>query len=596
MRLFARFHAWWVPSIRWKMVATFIAISVVPMLVATYVATQVVSAAFRSDVEAWLFQTSRFFLANIFDEENETAHIADTLVKDGRLDPIFSGQSKKLLEDAQQLIEVLGYDVLIIFDVNDKIIFSSKPLDEITGVPFTNGKSIFLYKARATSTLLAAGTRQIDYRGKRFRVLLGTMIDKSFITNMNAIASLVIRLNYRVDGKFVQVYSSKDEAEQPISSKIEEAILNKRYDGSYLSADENDERQSIGIYVPLTTAGEVVGVIFCGLQSDTGLNVFLKRQDLFLGIFASGMLLSIAGGLILARLVTNPVVRLAQGVNAIAKGDFDQRIPVQRHDELGQLAIAFNSMARQLQGLRKLEAKMRRSERMATLGEVAAGLAHEVRNPLGIIKTSAELLERSPNRTDVEARRLGYVVDEVRRIDQLIRDFLSFAKPPQKLISIGARQLIDHVLGICQSEIERCGAVVSVDDETDHAWLKVDVDQMVQACLNIILNAVQAMEQAPSPRRLTLEIRLSVQDDEVHLLFADNGPGVPTQLLPRIFDPFVTGKSSGTGLGLAQVFAVAEGHGGWIEARNAEAGGAEFELVLPRLEMETVDVAHDLGR
>src|SRR5207302_891913 len=111
-------------------------------------------------------------------------------------------------------------------------------------------------------------------------------------------------------------------------------------------------------------------------------------------------------------------------------------------------------------------------------------LAHEIRNPLGIIKTSAELIGLSPNLTPVEARRLGYVVDEVRRIDQLIRDFLVFAKPPQQTVELAPAELIDRVLNICQSEIERQGVLVNIEDESGGVKAHLDFEQMIQACLN----------------------------------------------------------------------------------------------------------------
>jgi signal transduction histidine kinase len=126
---------------------------------------------------------------------------------------------------------------------------------------------------------------------------------------------------------------------------------------------------------------------------------------------------------------------------------------------------------------------------------------------------------------------------------------------------------------------------------------------MIQACLNLVLNALQAMEDALEPaesmrvaERPRLDVRITAEDEEVHFVFADTGPGIPPHLIDRIFDPFVTSKVAGTGLGLARVFAVAEGHGGWIEARNAPGRGAVFELVLPRSRPRGSDVSDDPRR
>ncbi|MGJ4860178.1 ATP-binding protein [Labrys sp. La1] len=595
-------YKWWSRSIRWKLVGVFVIISVIPMLIATKFATQVVSTTFEDNVEAWLFQTSHFFVANILDQRRETASIADVLAENGSLTALVTGQSHEMPPAVSHMINALGYDLLLISDNEGKVVFSSKPATNITSVPFGEGQKLYLDVIDGTPTLMAAGSSTFDYQGQRYHVLIGTLVDQSFVANMGALSSLTVRLYYKVNGQFTQVYASNGQAPIALPAATLAEVAGNGVD-EYTSADIASEDISIGIYAPIRDGNALIGVLFCGLSSESGIADWVTSKNLFIAIFAFGMLLSLGAGLIMSRLLTSPVIRLAEGVNAIAKGDFTQRVPTRRHDELGQLSIAFNSMAQQLEGLRKMEAKLRRRERMTTLGEVAAGLAHEVRNPLGIIKTSAELLQNSANLTEVETRRLGYVIDEVRRIDQLIRDFLAFARPPQRMTDLAPVDLVDRVLGSCQSEIEQQQVLVNVEDESGGARIHVDRDQMIQACLNLVLNALQAMEGTPELAtapglavRPRLDIRITTEGDEVHFIFADNGPGIPSTLIDRIFDPFVTTKDSGTGLGLARVFAVAEGHGGWIEARNATHGGAIFELVIPASQRRAGDVPNDPAR
>lgn len=592
-------YKWWSRSIRWKLVGVFVIISVIPMLIATKFATQVVSTTFEDNVEAWLFQTSHFFVANILDQRRETASIADVLAENGSLTALVTGQSREMPPAVSHMINALGYDLLLISDNEGKVVFSSKPATNITSVPFGEGQKLYLDVIDGTPTLMAAGSSTFDYQGQRYHVLIGTLVDQSFVANMGALSSLTVRLYYKVNGQFTQVYASNGQAPVALPAATLAEVAGNGVD-EYTSADIASEDTSIGIYAPIRDGNTLIGVLFCGLSSESGIADWVTSKNLFIAIFAFGMLLSLGAGLIMSRLLTSPVIRLAEGVNAIAKGDFTQRVPTRRHDELGQLSVAFNSMAQQLEGLRKMEAKLRRRERMTTLGEVAAGLAHEVRNPLGIIKTSAELLQNSANLTEVETRRLGYVIDEVRRIDQLIRDFLAFARPPQRMTDLAPVDLVDRVLGSCQSEIEHQQVFVNVEDESGGARIHVDRDQMIQACLNLVLNALQAMEGTPELAaapglavRPRLDIRITTEGDEVHFIFVDNGPGIPPTLIDRIFDPFVTTKDSGTGLGLARVFAVAEGHGGWIEARNATHGGAIFELVIPASQRRAGDVPND---
>lgn len=600
--MFGVLYKWWSRSIRWKLVGVFVVISVIPMLIATKFATQVVSTTFEDNVEAWLFQTSHFFVANILDQRRETASIADVLAENGSLTALVTGQAREMPPAVSHMINALGYDLLLISDNEGKIVFSSKPATNITSVPFGQGQKLYLDVIDGTPTLMAAGSSTFDYQGQRYHVLIGTLVDQNFVANMGALSSLTVRLYYKVNGQFTQVYASNGQAPVALPATTLAEVTGNAAD-EYTSADIDGEDTSIGIYAPIRDGDTLIGVLFCGLSSDSGIADWVTSKNLFIAIFAFGMLLSLAAGLIMSRLLTSPVIRLAEGVNAIAKGDFTQRVPTRRHDELGQLSIAFNSMAQQLEGLRKMEAKLRRRERMTTLGEVAAGLAHEVRNPLGIIKTSAELLQNGANLTEVETRRLGYVIDEVRRIDQLIRDFLAFARPAQRMTDLAPIELIDRVLGSCQSEIEHQRVLVAVEDDSAGARIQVDRDQMIQACLNLVLNALQAMETVHEPAaaaepasRPRLDIRIAAETDEVHFIFADNGPGIPANLIDRIFDPFVTTKDSGTGLGLARVFAVAEGHGGWVEARNAAHGGAIFELVIPISQRRAGDVPNDPAR
>jgi signal transduction histidine kinase len=587
-----RIAAWWNRSIRWKLVGVFMTLNVIPMLIATNMATQVISDAFQDDVKAWLYQTSRFFVTDVLDERQETARVADALIGQSSFAPILDGASQNLPTNVTKIIDALGYDLLMICDDTGRVIFSSKTFESLIEVPFGDNQSVYLYRADGRSLLMAAGTRVLEFQNRIYRILLGTWIDQSFISNISSIESLEIRLSYKVDGKFVQVYSSHQTSENavPIPPHIITALEFMGLGQHYLTADAADDNSFIGIYVPLSSNGQLVGIVFCGLSTGAGMAYWLTSTNLFIGIFVVGMGLSVTAGLILSRLLTQPVIRLAEGVNAIAKGDFSQRVPVRQHDEIGQLAFAFNLMARQLEDLRKMESKLRRRERLTMLGKVAAGLAHEIRNPLGIIKTSAELLQQNPKLNEVESRRLGYVIDEVRRIDKLIRNFLAFARPPQRMEDVHPGELIERVLGFCHAEIAKSRVEVVVINDAPEALVRIDPDQLTQACLNLLLNALESMDatcqlaEKKTAQGKKLTIHIALKDDGLHLQFSDTGCGIPAELIDRIFDPFVTTKATGTGLGLAEVFAVAESHGGWIDVRNETDGGASFDLVLSPLE------------
>ncbi len=152
----------------------------------------------------------------------------------------------------------------------------------------------------------------------------------------------------------------------------------------------------------------------------------------------------------------------------------------------------------------------------------------------------------------------------MRRIDRLIRDFLVFARPAQRTSTLAASALVERALTFCREEIERRGVALSIEDASCGALVTVDLDQMAQAFLNLVLNALAAMDEsaagegASGPKRLRIEIGPAIGAN-LPIRLADTGPGIPPELLERVFDPFVTTKAQGTGLGLATVFAIVEG-------------------------------------
>ena len=334
-------------------------------------------------------------------------------------------------------------------------------------------------------------------------------------------------------------------------------------------------------YAPLkTSTGDLIGVLSIGVSKDEDIFEQIPQWRLFSGIFVAGTLLAILAGLVMSGFLVKPLREITRGVRAIGRGDFRQSVPETGGAELEELAGTINAMASDLERLRAMEGQLRHREKLTALGEAAALIAHEIRNPLGIIKTSTDLVRRRASLKAEEERMLDYIADEVRRIDDLVRSFLDFARiAPPHCRPMDLRELALRLVEGMRPEAERLKIALNFSCDDDGPFtLSGDADQIHQAVLNLIVNAFDAL-----PDGGTIAVSLNRQNGALVLSVSDNGPGLPPDLIERAFDPFVTGKARGSGLGLAKVASVMEGHGGQARYRAVVPQGACFELSFPEL-------------
>lgn len=230
--------------------------------------------------------------------------------------------------------------------------------------------------------------------------------------------------------------------------------------------------------------------------------------------------------------------------------------------------------------LEHAQAEARRSERLAALGQLSAGLAHEIRNPLGVIKGSAEMLTQKLQTSDELARELaGYISTEVNRLSALVTEFLDFARPLHaEPLPANLTVLLDRVLQIVAGRFASKPVRVERHYASGLPLVPLDESLCEQAFLNLVQNAYEAMEDHGGTLRV--EVQPATQNDRkgVELRLADTGPGVPEELREEIFNPFVTTKKTGVGLGLSIVSKIVDGHHGSIHVENAPGGGAVFTL------------------
>ena len=304
--------------------------------------------------------------------------------------------------------------------------------------------------------------------------------------------------------------------------------------------------------------------------------------------------------LVFAR-ITRSLRRMVAAAEALGRDESGLQLPVPADQELAELAVAFNQMSCRLKGRRdenvrlidslerRVEEKTRevlRADRLATLGGIAAGFAHELGNALNVIRgyTAVALRELSgehPNRPDLEA-----VKRETQRAAALLERFLVFARSrptnvhPQALEPV-VREAVE-VVGPAAAEAR---VEASVEVEPGLPTVNLDAELLRQAFLNLCVNAVQAMQ----PGGGRLDVRLRRDGEDVAVEFHDSGPGIDAETLEHVFDPFYTTKANGTGLGLAIVRQAAETHGGTVSAESRPGSGAIFRIILPRARAEEAE-------
>jgi len=288
--------------------------------------------------------------------------------------------------------------------------------------------------------------------------------------------------------------------------------------------------------------------------------------------------LAVAGAAFLFTLRTlRPLSVLRAHARQLGGGDYAQRTGVTSNDEIGDLAREFDAMAEAIQ---EREHRLIRSERLATVGRMAAHIAHEVRNPLASIGLNAELLGDEIADKGEEARRLvTSIIGEVDRLTEITETYLRFARLPRpKLERENVGAIIASVVEMSRGELAQAGVTVNVDVAPGLSDVGADEAQLRQALINLIRNAREAMSAA-AVRRLDITVREGA--GRITIAIHDSGPGIGTGDMGKIFDPFFSTKERGTGLGLALVQQIVVDHGGQIEVASPPGAGTTFTLTLP---------------
>jgi len=234
---------------------------------------------------------------------------------------------------------------------------------------------------------------------------------------------------------------------------------------------------------------------------------------------------------------------------------------------------------------------MVRTSKLAFLGEMAAGMAHEIRTPLGIIRNAAQLLERRMDAAgDSEAGEWAvFIREESDRLARVVTELLDFVKPvPPMKSEVELDALARRAAGLLAAEAANRGVTIEVTEAASPVVVPCDADQIHQVCLNLLMNALQA-----SPRGSSVRVSVESRGNTAALLVRDRGNGIPAAIVDRLFEPFTSQRDGGIGLGLAIVRRIVRAHGGEVTARNRTGGGAKFVVTLPIGGQEPAKESHE---
>jgi signal transduction histidine kinase len=345
---------------------------------------------------------------------------------------------------------------------------------------------------------------------------------------------------------------------------------------------------------------KILGLLNVALPMEmTHRSIAFNRNLLIASTAITLLLMAAVINFLLTRLVKKPVALLVETMSRVEKGNLNVEVNLGTRDELGHLARSFTSMVQKLSLAQKelerqQQQQMLQVKHLASLGELSASVAHEVKNPLAGIKLAIQVLAREPRVMDGQRETIQEIVRSIDRLDKTITDLLSYSRiSPPVLSTANLHEVIEAALISIKEEAQITQVQVEKSFDLTLPLLPLDPRQMEGVFLNLFLNALQAMPQGGT---LTVQTKwrqsgyrhqegcpysLDLEDGWVEVTVTDTGGGIPPEILGEVFRPFFTTKAKGTGLGLSLVQRVVEQHRGQVFAQSRAGVGTTFYLLLP---------------
>lgn len=339
----------------------------------------------------------------------------------------------------------------------------------------------------------------------------------------------------------------------------------------------------VPIFIPGSTGRW--GSIKIGLSLEETRKEMQQTRLMLLLIGIGGLLIGILGAILLAQRITGPLKKLVDATVKISKGHFSQRINITSQDEIGNLARSFNKMSRQLlQARKKMEAankKLIQAEKLASIGRISAGIAHEIRNPLTSVKLNIQKLMQSDNLDDIEKEHLNLSQEGIKHMEKSIKDLLDFTRASElELARFSIEQILDASVKTVADSLALKKVTLKKNYRADLPQVLVDGDKLRQVFLNILRNAYEAVDEG-GEISISLSLLKERSGQKIRVEISDNGCGIPERNRELIFELFYTTKTTGIGLGLAIARKIVEQHNGSVRVYENPEKGTSFEILIP---------------
>ena len=616
-------------GLRGKLIIPYVTLTLLLAMLGIFVVTRLVTSSLQERFANTLYETSRAAADNIvLQEQTNLQNLRLMVFTQGVPEALAAGDVGSLKNQLIPLVENYKIELLTLINQNGSVILNLHK-DQITGNYITSFEGDLALDPIVKNILQGYQ----DDKGDKFVRVVNTPFGPALITSApvrdsaGSLAGVMLvgtRLESLLSTSKAQSLADiilLDENNNLLNTTFTESgdtfavLRNAGVEATAFTSPKIQELSLYGrqfqiLYSPFILRQQPVGLLGVAMPSSYVVSTEATSRNTFSLLFTLGTSATILIGYLLAQNIARPILRLRTMSQSVASGDLNQTINLKRSDEIGDLASAFDQMTSHLrerteeaerlyaetvqrnQELAAINARLQetqlqliQSEKLAAIGQLTAGIVHDVKNPLTVIKGTAELMQEEPDLADDVRKELSMIRESAVKANNIVTDLLKFARQTTpELKSQDLRETVQASIRLTTYLSRQAQVKVELSLPEEPMMVSYDAQQVEQVFINLIANAIQAM-----PDRGSLQVKLDRNDGMAAVAFADTGTGIPPEVINRIFDPFFTTKpeGQGTGLGLSVSYGIIASHQGRIEVQSQVGQGTTFTVLLPFNQTET---------